>query len=290
MVCTVLSRDCLYNGGSGAVISYGYESPTTFVTILQQERIGIQERLYFGGLSAVCSQYCTTRQLQRLRSKKEDKMKRLMLVTVASLLLMSVGFAAEEEKSEDTTGYKEYVFDASSKKCEDVTGYGEYVLGTSSAEYDFTMFVSETDYLHKVKTDLFWDDEYKFAISGGSTTTTLYVTFRKDELQNITILFEDLMIDLGDSDDVIIFVKDLRITLLEKYDYNMVILDYFGFEYGLGSDNYLEGFLTIQDEEGDRIMLNWDGYDLTLAYFTEEMWDSVSEFIDETVAEGEDKL
>jgi len=197
-------------------------------------------------------------------------MKRLMLVIMMLVILSIVGYASEQ--------------------CDNVTGYGEYVLGTSSADYDFSGFTLEADYVYGVSTNLFWNDEYEFAITGGSTTTTLFIAFQKGKLQSITIGFDEMFTDFTDLDDVIDFVKSCRSTLLEKYDYDRVIRDNFGFDYELGYDNYLEGFLMIEDDEGDLIFLNWNGYDLTLGYFTGEMWDTVNESIEEEAGKGEGKL
>lgn len=205
----------------------------------------------------------------------------LILLLLVLVIGTAMASSSDEENPKDNEPSK------------DITGYGDFILGTGVSELDLSDLegpITDTSY-ENVKSINYVQLDRSFKHSAGNTKVNLMLTFVDDKLAGIMLNFKSLILDIGDLDDVKQFVKGLRSSIKGKYDIDLVETDVFGFEYSTYSSSlYLEGALALKDEEGNMLLLNWDGYDLSLSYISSSFVEILFEAQEKAEKKEEDKL
>ena len=172
----------------------------------------------------------------------------------------------------------------------DITGYGEYILGTDLSEFDLS------DFEGPVRDISFEDIEaYNyvqlnriFYHSAGSMNINLFLSFTDDKLVVIHLDFSNLFLDFDDLDDVSRYVRALRQNFLDNYDRDLVVENTFFFDFQHGTGRI--GMLELEDEEGDKLLMIWNRYDLNIYYMAASAYEETLEVLESAIKEEENRL
>jgi hypothetical protein len=165
----------------------------------------------------------------------------------------------------------------------DITGYGDYVLG--STLQDITDISSFTGPVvdNGLSTEIIeYSREDVFNCDTGTAHVNHILGYNNDKLDWIMIDFDNLVLDFDNLDDLSLYVAEIRDALIEIYDGSMVILNDLSLDYP--DDEDFRGICELQDLDGDRIYLLWDGFSLSVTYCSA----SLASVVDASMAEGDD--
>jgi len=182
--------------------------------------------------------------------------------------------------------------EATTESKTDITGYGEYVLGTSVSDLDMSEFegpIRDTSY-EDLEAYNYVQVGREFNSSAGSTDITLMLSFVDNRLSLINLDFSNIFLDFNDLDRVSRFVRELRSSFLEKYDHNIIDMNTFYFDYNSSLGDGWLGSLVLIDDNGNQMMLIWNGYDLTIVYVSSGMLQIINELSEAEAEEEENRL
>jgi len=200
--------------------------------------------------------------------------KNLFLGTIIFLLLVAPAYADDED----------------AELVDDITGYGEIQLGDRVSLYDTWEGVDMPS--------LPWLDYY--ALEGDQTITIGHRGFEcfisfftyDGKIENIFIGVDfPLSMDLDEISDLIFSFQKVYTN---KYDIdNMTYYDYWVWEYDSDYDDWWNGWFTLQDDVdngNDAIMFKWDDYNLTIQYRSALYEEMLTENMEESSEEQEDRI
>ena len=159
-------------------------------------------------------------------------------------------------------------------KLDDITGYGDFLLRGPIPDLEYAAGPI-LDNSSTPDMQIYTYVMYEPFNSGGQTATATVAVLTLDSNVFSTIVeFDNLILEASDIDDIVVFVRSLRTSLVDKYSRDLILGNYFNF--GDDYSNYesvYTGYLGLQDDEGDAILMSWDGYELSLIYTTAEAWE-----------------
>lgn len=175
------------------------------------------------------------------------------LVATAVLCLLPASLNAEEQKKTD------------------ITGYGDIIL-RETINKDEWRSISKLRKKTGGKTEYATSREETFYTDTLNADVTLFVFLIDSKVMSFTIKFENLLFDCESLTTIGNLVWDVRKLLLDTYDESLIGLDRFTHDSSgeYDYDSLYTGTLSLIDEEGDAILLDWDGYEVRLIYYSAE--------------------
>jgi hypothetical protein len=175
----------------------------------------------------------------------------ISIITVSTALLCSSIVAAEPASNVTAA--------ADTSAPADIVGFGDYHFGAKPEDFDFKDW-EKTSVLPGCP--VAYVGQGKLTLTGPTHEVRYVLGFQEGKLAAVMISMPDLWQEVEDLDAAELLAKDLRAMLLGKYEGSKIEKD-------AEWDSGYQGDLTLQDSDGDRVTLDWTGWEITLLYVTD---------------------